>query len=188
MIALALLFPALAANVYLNGVRADVLPEVTLTNTTVRIDAEGNVWIDAPGYRVQVVSPTEYARPAAVPTPPPEASGASRVGQGTWWLVTEDNGSTGQALDLLVNGALVRRINSGDPQMILDVGPWLQPGANTILVNPAPGAQPGGGALNVYIGRGSNLSGTIRLDNPDVVYTRRGSDSGGARQFTLTVP
>ncbi len=189
MIPFALLPALFAGSVYINGVRADVLPEVTLSNATVRFDAQGNVWIDAPGYRVQVIPPTEYARPATpAPAAPTEAPAAPRVPLGTWWLVTEDNGSTSQVLEILVNGSLVRRVTSGDPQIILDLAPWLKPGANTIVVSPVPSGVPGGGALNVYMGRGTNLSGTIHLDNPDVVYTRRASDSGGARQFELTVP
>lgn len=185
MSALALLGAALAGSVYINGVRADVLPEVTLTNATVRLDAQGNVWIDAPGFKVEVVPPQEYAA-AAPPPAPPKAT--PLVQEGVWWLVTEDNASGGQALDVLVNGALVRRVQSGEAQLILDLAPWLKPGANTVVVSPVGKAQPTGGALNLYIGRGSNLSGTIHLNNPDVVYTRRAADATGARQYTLTVP
>jgi hypothetical protein len=59
-------FPfALAGSVYINGVRADVPPEITLSNATVRFDAQGNVWVEAPGYRVQVLSPPEAVAPPA---------------------------------------------------------------------------------------------------------------------------
>ncbi|MDP2313023.1 MAG: hypothetical protein Q8P41_08980 [Pseudomonadota bacterium] len=190
--------------------RADLLPEVTLTNATVRLDGEGNVWIDAPGYRVQVVQPTEYggasapipAPPASTPpasspprpqppTPRSDAAGADRVAASTWWLVTEDAGSSGHTLEVVVNGTLVRRILSGEPQLILDLGPFLRHGANTVVVNALPGPTPGGGPLSVYVGRGNDLSGTIHLDNPDVAYSRRASDGaqgGNGRQYTLTVP
>jgi hypothetical protein len=185
MIPLALVGVAVAGSVFINGVRADVLPEVTLTNATVRLDAQGNVWIEAPGFKVEVVQPAESAAP---PPPPPPSRAAPLVQEGVWWLVTEDNASGGQALDVLVNGALVRRVLSGEPQLILDLAPWLRPGANTVVVSPAGGGQPTGGALNVYLGRGSVLSGTIHLNNPDIVYSRRAADASGARQYTLTVP
>lgn len=201
MVFVALLPSLLAGSVYINGVRADLLPEVTLNDATVRFDAQGNIWIDAPGYRVEVLPPTEYAgarsptSTAPVPTPAPAAtaqpvSGASapRVPLATWWLVSEDNGSAGQALDVVVNGTLAKRVSSGEPQIILDLAPWLRPGANTVVITPVPNGAQGGGALVLYAGRGANLSGTIHLDNPDVVYTRRAADGGGARQFTLTVP
>lgn len=204
MIPFAALLPSLlAGSVYINGVRADLLPEVTLNDATVRFDSQGNIWIDAPGYRVEVLPPAEYAgsrstSPSApAPTPPaaavatvPPVSGASasRVPLATWWLVSEDNASSGQALEVVVNGTLAKRIASGDPQIILDLAPWLRPGPNTVVITPVPNGAQGGGALVLYAGRGANLSGTIHLDNPDVVYTRRAADGGGARQFTLTVP
>lgn len=192
---------AFAGSVYINGVRVDVLPEVTVTNATVRLDSQGNVWIDAPGYRVQVLqtgqavnvppagsSQAAPQRTQAASQPDP-ASGAARIGTGVWWLVTEDNTSSGHALEIIVNGALVRRIVSGDPQLLFDIGPYLRHGSNAVVINALPGPTPGGGALSVYIGRGNNLSGTIRLDSPDVTYSRRASDGGsGGRQYTLTIP
>ncbi|MDO9280422.1 MAG: hypothetical protein Q7U06_00835, partial [Pseudomonadota bacterium] len=125
MIPFALLMPAVfAGSVYINGVRADLLPEVTVTNATVRFDGQGNVWIDAPGYRVQVVQPGEPAATAVPAASPPLSSvAAQRVGSGLWWLVTEDNASSGHTLEVVVNGTLVRRIASGEPQLILDIGP-----------------------------------------------------------------
>ncbi|MDP2305325.1 MAG: hypothetical protein Q8P18_04790 [Pseudomonadota bacterium] len=182
---------ALAGSVYINGVRADLLPELTVTNATVRFDGQGNVWIDAPGYRVQVVQPAEYSSAASpVPSPAPSSS-SERVGAGAWWLVTEDNASAGHTIEVVVNGTLVRRIASGEPQLILDIGPFLRSGSNTVVVSALAGPMPSGGPLSVYVGRGNNLSGTIRLDNPDVAYTRRASDGGnggGGRHYTLTVP
>jgi hypothetical protein len=189
MIPLALLPAVFAGSVYINGVRADLLPEVTISNASVRFDAQGNVWVDAPGYRVQVLQPTEYAAASAAPAAPAETGGA-HVSQGQWWLVTEDDGSYGQVVEVIVNGTLVRRVSSGDPQVILDVGPWLRPGPNTVVMNPIPGKGASGGPLNIYVGRGNSLSGTIHLDNPDVRYGRVAADggSGGSRQFTVTVP
>ncbi|MES2641815.1 MAG: hypothetical protein V4850_20150 [Myxococcota bacterium] len=196
MIPFALLVPAVfAGSVYINGVRADLLPEVTVTNATVRFDGQGNVWIDAPGYRVQVVQPGEDAGPGpsapATSSPSSATSSNARVGSGAWWLVTEDNGSSGHTLEVVVNGTLVRRIASGEPQLIFDLGPFLRAGSNLVVINALAGSTPSGGALTVYVGRGNNLSGTIRLDNPDVSYSRRASDGangGGGRQYTLTVP
>lgn len=190
MIPLALIPSLLAGSVYINGVRADLLPEITISNATVRFDAQGNVWVDAPGYRVQVLPPQEMSN--ATPLPAGDDAAVSyRVPTGLWWMVTEDNASSGHLLEVLVNGTLVRRVTSGDPQVIVDLAPYLRPGANVVIVNPLPGPTPGGGPMNVYIGRGANRSGTIHLDNPDVSFSRRASDGGnggGARQYTLTVP
>jgi hypothetical protein len=195
---------ALATTVYINGVRADVLPEITLTNVTVKVDAKGDLYITAPGYKVEVAPPTSYT-PGYAPTgtpiqsnPPPVAStvtnpptATSGVPVGTWWLVTEDNQSMGQIVDVVVNGTVVRRVQSGDPQLILDLAPYLHRGANTVSMNAISGTTPlGGGILNIYVGRGSNVSGTIRIDAPDVRYSRRATDAAASasRQFTITVP
>ena len=184
MIALALIPLLQAGSVYINGVRADLLPEATIQNATVRFDAQGNVWIEAPGYRVQVLPPVEYAAPVEPIPAAGDAAVSYRVPAGAWWLVTEDDQSSGRTVEVLVNGALVRRVASGEAQLILDLAPYLRPGANTVVINPLPGASRG--TLNVYVGRGSNRQGTIHLDNPDVAW--RASENTGARQYTLNVP
>lgn len=246
MMTLAWIAAAFAGSVYINGVRADVLPEMTLEDVTVRIDGQGNLYIDAPGYRARVVSPPGYASPTPAPTyappatpapsyaptpapsytpppaaptytPPPAAptyappstttttaaaaspavpapvrtspSSTSALA-GTWWLVSEDNDSTGHEIEVLVNGALVQRIRSGDPQVLFDLGPALHPGSNTVLLRALPSPGLGGGVLNVYVGRGSTAGGTLRIDEPEIRYARRATDrpSGASQSFTLNVP
>lgn len=185
---LALCTQAFAGTVYINNLPIDTLPVAELKNVTVRFDAEGNIWIDAPNYQIREVAPPTYvsASDATATTP---TAGTGTVATGLWWLVTEDNGSTGSVVDIMVNGVRVRRVISGQSQLIMDIGPFLRPGVNEIQIIAQPG-QPGGGLLNVYIGQGSNSSGTIRLDAPSVRYARRSSDSaeGGVKTFTITVP
>jgi hypothetical protein len=67
---LAALLPAtaLAGSVFLNGVRIDSVRGQTFEKATVRIDEQGNVHIDAPGYAVRTVS---VPAPAPAPTPAP---------------------------------------------------------------------------------------------------------------------
>lgn len=189
MILLSLLPAALAGSVYINGVRADLLPEMTMKNVSVRFDADGNVWIDAPGYKVQVLPPGEMAGATPLPSGA-DATVSYRVPVGSWWLVTEDAASSGVELEVLINGTLARHVSSGEAQVILDISPFLRAGSNTVVVNPLPSTPNGGGTLSVYIGRGSNVQGTIHLDNPEIAYTRRSSEGSnlGARQYTFTVP
>lgn len=207
---LALVAAAFAGSVYINGVRADLLPEMTLEDVTVRIDGAGNLYIDAPGYRARVVSPPAeptsqtytppprvasavppVAAPAPVAATPPSASPASPAAAvGTWWLVTEDNDSAGHQLEVLVNGTLVRRVRSGEPQLILDLSSFLRSGTNTVTITALPSPSLGGGVLNVYVGRGGNAGGTIRIDEPEIRYARRASDpvAGGTRSFSIVLP
>ena len=48
--------PALAVEVYVNGVSVDGLTNHTFEKVTVRLDEKGNVQIDAPGYSVKKVN------------------------------------------------------------------------------------------------------------------------------------
>lgn len=176
---LLLVTSVLAAKIYINNIEVQTPPVVEMKGVGVRFDAEGNIWIDAPNYQVREVAPPQY-----VP-----AVGASVVPVGTWWLVTEDNGSTGSVVDVMVNGQVVRRVISGQAQLIMDIGPYLKKGNNEITILVQPGT-PGGGLLNIYVGQGSNADGTIRLDAPTVRFSRRSSDSvdGAFKTYTLTIP
>ena len=67
---------ALASSVYLNGTRIDGVTNQKFEKATVRIDEKGDVFIEAPGYAVRVLSqPT--------PTPAPPAGASARGGSAT---------------------------------------------------------------------------------------------------------
>lgn len=179
LVALALSGDAFAGGtLYVNGVRADGLRSFDFRDVSVRIDESGDIWIDAPNYKIEVTGGSA-----------PEDS-AAPVETGKWWLVSQDNNSGEHSLQILVNGELAKEIRSGDPQVILDLAPFLKKGENTILINALPSSTPTGGDLMIYVGAGSNNSGTVSMSRPDVVYARRSSDSpsGGSRSYTLTIP
>jgi hypothetical protein len=194
-----------AATVYVNGVRADSLPEMSMRDVDVRVDAQGNIWIDAPRYKVEVVdggvaavaggvvmtSPPVYP---TTPAPPPAVvtswtAAPSRVAAATWYLVTEDAGSAGDDVEVTVNGKSVCHVRSGEGQVLVDLAPWLLPGPNTVAFNPTPAGRPGGGPLTLSVGRALSSGGVLRMDSPPVRYGRKASDlpTGGAKQFTLHV-
>lgn len=177
---LVLIGTALAGTIYINNIAVQTLPVVEMKNVSVRFDAAGNVWIDAPNYQVREVAPPTYV---------PAAGANSVVPAGTWWLVTEDNGSTGSVVDVMINGTVIRRVVSGQAQLIMDIGPFLKQGNNEITMLIQPGSA-GGGILNIYVGQGSNAQGTIRLDAPSVRFSRRSSDSseGGLKTYVLNIP
>lgn len=179
---------ALAGTLYVNGVRADGLRGFEFKSVTVRIDERGDVWVDAPQYRVEIDDPgSKGAADTTRTTTPTTAAGAAT---GHYWLVSEDNGSVGHVVDVVVNGTLVQRIRSGDAQIILDLGPYLRQGGNTVTLSTTAAGAGGGGPLNVYLGTGSNRSGTVVLDNLEVTYTRRAQDAvrPDSRTFQLVVP
>ena len=72
---------------------------------------------------------------------------------------------------------------------MLDISAFLLPGDNVVNFNARPG-EPGGGLLELYIGAGNNVAGTLELAPPSITFSRRASDdpAGTAQQFTLSVP
>lgn len=112
--------------IYINGVRADRVADVEMQGVNLRFDEKGNLWIDAPNHRVEVED--------AGPSQPAAAVPAAR-----YWLVTDDQDSSGHTIDVVVNGVLVRKIRSGEPQLILDLAPFLRSGPNTVICNAIPG-------------------------------------------------
>jgi hypothetical protein len=102
-------------------------------------------------------------------------------------MVTEDNGSTGHQVEIWVNGQLAQTVTSGQPQKIVDVGRWLRIGANQVLVK-SSSTNPTGGSFYVYLGTGSDQSGTVVMDNPAVSFGVGSSRSGPyQREYTLNV-
>lgn len=188
------LVPSLASagNLYVNNVLVDPrsMPNVSLERVTVRFDAQGNIWVDAPGYKIEIQPPAPAPAfvvapvPQPLPAPPSPTSG---VAPARWWLVTDDGGSTGHAVEVWINGQLAQSVASGQPQRIVDVGRWLRLGANQVVVK-SNSTNPTGGSLYVYLGTGSDQSGTVVMDAPTVQYGVGASRSGPfQREFTLTV-
>jgi hypothetical protein len=67
--------PAMAGSVFLNNVNIDGLTSQKFEKATVRIDEQGNVYIDAPAYRVEVQSAAPSAPVATAPQgPAPQAT------------------------------------------------------------------------------------------------------------------
>jgi hypothetical protein len=170
-----------AGTLYVNGVRAESLRNFDFKAVDIHVDAEGNVWIEAPNYRIEVADPKSSDNPNAKP--------GEGIPTGKYWLVTQDNGSQNHEIEVLVNGVAVQHYKSGDPQVILDLQPHLLKGINTVTFTALPTAQPAGGILLFYIGTGSQEGGQVNLDNPQITYTRRSSDSakGGEKSFKLRV-
>jgi len=196
---------AFAGQLYINGVFVDpaTIPGVEMKNVSISFDAQGNIKVDAPGYKIEVqgnptpppggpgatttTGPGATGTPPATPQAPATPAGNPAVMPARWWMVTEDNGSVGHTIDVLINGQVVRTVGSGMAQQILDVGKWLRPGTNDVKVR-ANSVNAAGGTFYVYIGTGSDQSGTVVMENPMVQFgvsnTRQGQYD---RAFTLNV-
>ena len=179
LVLLALLREAAAGSIYINGVRADEPPAVTLQGVTVRIDAAGDIFIDAPRYNVQVVSGSTL--PAA---PSPAAPSYARASPLTWYLVSEDQASVGGIFDVYVNGAFVRRIESGQSQVLVDLSTFVQPGVNAVKFVPMSAASRG--ELGAYVGGANPAGPALRIDAPAVTW--RASLGRNPQEYTFVVP
>ncbi|MEQ1568865.1 MAG: hypothetical protein ABMA64_24720 [Myxococcota bacterium] len=172
---------AWAGGVYINGTYVDArsVAGVRLEDATVTFDDQGNVRIDAPGYRVQ-----PQGAPAPAPPPPPRPV----VAYGHWWLVTEDRGSAGHTAEVWINGQLAQTVRSGDgEQRLYELSRFLKLGPNTILVR-SYSDNPSGGSLTLYLGAGGSEKGYFDMATPPVEFGLSASRSGTVeREYTLSV-
>ncbi len=191
---------AFAGNLYINGTLVDSrsISGVMLEQVDLKIDASGNIYVDAPGYKIEVVDPGSGAvstPPAPALNPPPRpvprAAGggptANGVARARWWLVTEDNGSVGHTIEIYVGGALRQTLQSGGPQRILDIGPWLSLGDNQLEMK-STSSNASGGTFYLYVGTGSDESGTVVMDDPQVQFGLGANRAGPyERSYSLAV-
>ncbi|MBN1771936.1 MAG: hypothetical protein JXB32_11775 [Deltaproteobacteria bacterium] len=89
--------PAQAQKVYVNGVDCTGLISARFEGATVSFDEQGNIRIDAPGYRVQVIEPGGSGGTASTPgttttTTTTSAGGTSRTTSGGQTVVYSDSG------------------------------------------------------------------------------------------------
>jgi hypothetical protein len=189
LFAAALLFASnvlAAGSVYLNGVRIDGVTNQKFDKVNVRIDEQGNVFIDAPGYNVRQVEGGPQDRPAAKP---------AGVLTKKYFLVTEQNavGMTEYDVDVYVNSKWLRKLRGTDDQIVTDITKNLSPGQNTILFmakKKLQGSSPKSFSkehfFKVLIGEGTMSGDHVMIDNPVVRFERTAADQGDhTQEFTL---
>lgn len=199
---------ALAGSVFLNGVRIDGVTNQKFEKvTSVRIDEQGNVHIDAPAYAVKVVdtpSPAPAPAPAATPAPAvaappapapaPVATAPARITR-RYWLATEQSvpGMTEYDIDLYINSKWVRKLRNGEQQVIQEITRYLQPGNNTVLLmahKVASGSRRSEAPEHVFkviLGEGNEGGGTVMIDNPLIRFQRTAAEGEDvSEEFTLT--
>lgn len=178
----------LLASVYLNGVNVDGLRSQTFEKCkSVRIDAKGDVHLDCPGYQVE-------APQAQPPSGPVLQAAVQNAMTRHYWLVSEDQNSA-QAqydLDVFVNARWVRKIKAGEPQIVLEITRYLQPGPNKVLFAATKHAEGGrkstsaAAFLKVVVGEGEAGGNTVMIDNPLIEYKRTAAETENLNEeFTL---
>lgn len=151
--------PAAALEVYLNGVRATGLKNQTLQNCTVTFDAHGNIQIVAKGYAVKKVEGSP-------------SGGSGGAVRGKYFLVSTFSrlGYAQYDVDLYVNGKWIRKVRSGEGQVILEISKYLPSGRVTVLFAATKnlGDKPrlstsATDYLHVLVGEGTAGGGTVNI-------------------------
>lgn len=180
-----------ARSVYLNEVKIDGAKGVrnlTLKKVTVRIDDNGDVFIDAPGYSIKVVDPS--GAPAAAEAP---VDGEAKLTR-RYFLVTEQNapGMTGFDIDVYVNAKWIRTLRNGEPQIYTDVTKHLVPGKNAVLFaarksKDARKSLSPQHAFRVILGEGNVGGDHVMIDRPVVEFKATAADSADVtKEFSFT--
>lgn len=176
--------PALAAEVYVNGVNVDGLTNHTFEKVTVRLDDKGNVQIEAPGYSVKKVTLSGADK---VPVKAVESPITQK-----YFLVTEQTqpGMTEYEVDLFLNGKFLRTLKSGDEQLVTDITKQLKPGNNQVIVQAkkryadpaAPKSMSRAHVFRVIIGEGNTTQDQVTIEKQLVTFTRTAADTADVTQ------
>lgn len=131
-----------ARKVYLNGVDLDSveLPAVLLKQCEVQVDAKGNIYITARGYKIQVDQPGGggTAGPARPEPPRPGTDAVPSVGSPDekYFLVSFFNkkGATQYDIEVFVNSQMIRRVRSYADQVSEDITRYIKRGQKNEII------------------------------------------------------
>jgi hypothetical protein len=180
----------LAASIFLNGVNIDGVRGQNFEKCrAVRIDEKGNLHLDCPGYQAENAGGS-----AAVVLPTIPVAGAALVPTGLakhYFLVTEQSdGATAQYdVDVYVNSRWVRKVRSGDEQIVLDITKYLSPGSNKVLFAATKRARKAGTAasfVRFIVGEGESSGAQVLIDNPLLECKRTAAETDNVNEeFTV---
>jgi len=179
-----------AASIFLNGVNIDGVKAQSFDKCrSVRLDEKGNVYLDCPGYQAESMG---AGAPLALPTI--SVAGASLVPSRLskhYFLVTEQNdGATAQYdVDVYVNSKWVRKVRSGDEQIVLDISRFLNPGPNKLLFAATKRAPRSGAPtsfVRLIVGEGESSGSQVLIDDPLLECKRTAAEIDNVNEeFTL---
>jgi hypothetical protein len=178
------LLATLLAATFLNGVNIDGVRGQSFEKCkSVRIDEKGNVYLDCPGYHVD-------DQGGSIPV---AASGFASSGLSKhYFLVTEQkDGATAQYdVDVYLNSKWLRRIKSGEEQIVVDISRYLHPGANKLLFAATKQggrkSGPPSSFVRIVVGEGESSGAQVLIDNPMVELRRTAAETENVNEeFTI---
>jgi hypothetical protein len=177
-----------AQSVFLNGARINGVKNKEFKNVTVKVDANGDFHIDAPGYAVSTNGgTTQKFQTPAVKT-------ATSMSQ-RYWLVKEENypGKTQYDIDIYINSVWYKRIRSNGEQDVFEITKHLNPGSNVLHFAAIKniGTQRKSFSPQVYmriiVGEGNIGGNNVMIENPIIQYTRTASETKNFNdEYTIT--
>jgi len=174
---------ALGAEVYINGVKVTgAIKNTELPKVQVRFDAQGNVHIAAPGYKIEVVDPTAHPTPVAATAQRPR-----------YWVIVNMTTPGHYAVRVLANGQMVGDVATAQRQYVSEITDKLQLGTNAMLFTflPTPSAPyvPPTEAVDILVGEGhQDATGTLTIDKVLGTMKRQtGSRSAEARPLHFEI-
>lgn len=185
----AVLVPA-RADVFLNGVNITGVTNQTFEKATVRLDAAGNVHIDAPGYAVAGASPGSSASTA------PVATTTSRAMSGRYFLVSNQTlpGATSYDIDLYINAKWIRKLRGEEGQVVADVTRFFHPGQNKVLIMAKKNLDQGvksrspAHTFRIVIGEGAEGGNNVMIERTLVDFSVSAAQMEDvSREYTVTV-
>lgn len=164
---------AMARKVFLNGVDITGLRSQTFKKATVHIDENGDIHLDAPGYKVQLVDSDPGSAPASEAT---ADGGANPLLRMRLFLATNPSpgGRAQYDLTVKVNGIERRVIKAGSSAVIMEISAWFKKGANkveiTAVKNVAGGRKSVSAAdeLQLLIGAGDEVGAKVQMNQDDI--------------------
>jgi hypothetical protein len=159
--------PALAYEVYFNGVKVTGLRSQSFEGCAVRFDNKGNVHITAKGYTVKRVEQADT----------PKAGSKKKVNNLAQRYYLVGSGKKPQLsqydVDVFINGKWVRKIRASDPQVVMEITGHLKKGKNLVNFTATKNYRGKSRAtksadvyLRVLLGVGAMGGGTVTISQP----------------------
>jgi len=169
--------------VFLNGIDLQnvEVPAQVFAACEVRFDAQGNIYIKAPGFEMKMTPDGTTAGDAPAPPPPPAAGPITQQ----YFITVEENagGLSRWDVGVDINGKRITVIRAAAGATAFAITQWLQPGTNRIRLVATRSPQGGGSTsphhhLQINIGEGGIDKGQAVIRKNLVTYRRTAAETG----------
>jgi len=170
--------------VYINNVDVTGLKNQEFKGCTVKFDENGNIYIDAPQYKIKRLDAQEGDN-----SPPPSTAivktekKSDTTPQKKYFLVTEENDGkkVWDKYSIIINGNPVKTFKSSEGVILEDISKNFSQGSNQVILTASKDSNFPGSTKNswykIIIGEGHEENKKIVIDKTLIQLTRFGSDT-----------